>query len=153
MTVACPNNAAWHRLASVVGGGLTDDERFATEAGRKQHEDDLDTAIASWTMALDRWEVTRRLQAVGVAAFPSLSPGDLWQGDPHLAALGMLEQPDHPATGARTIPGVPWRLTNGPNGLRRPAPLIGQHTDEVLPELLGLQPADVAELRRRGVLP
>jgi crotonobetainyl-CoA:carnitine CoA-transferase CaiB-like acyl-CoA transferase len=153
VTVACSNDAAWHRLASVVGGGLTDDERFTTGAGRKQHEDELDAAIAAWTISQDRWEVTRRLQAVGVAAFPSLSPGDLWRGDPHLAARGMLEQPDHPATGARTIPGVPWRLTNGPNGVRRPAPLIGQHTDTVLRELLGCQPADLADLRRRGLLP
>jgi len=64
----------------------------------------------------------------------------------------MLEQPDHPATGARTIPGIPWRLTNGPNGLRRPAPLIGQHTDEVLRELLDCQPAELDDLRQRGVV-
>jgi crotonobetainyl-CoA:carnitine CoA-transferase CaiB-like acyl-CoA transferase len=151
VTIACPTETTWRQLCSVIGQ-LADDARFATMASRKEHEDDLDAVIATWTATQDRWDVTRRLQAVGVAAFPSLSPGDLWRGDPHLAAIGMLEQPDHPATGARTIPGVPWRLTDGRNGLRRPAPLIGQHSDEVLRELLDCQPAELDDLRRRGVV-
>ena len=77
---------------------------------------------------------------------------DLWGGDPQLAAIGMLERPDHPATGTRVVPGIPWRLANGPNGLRRPAPLIGQHTDEVLSSVLGYDAAKIAKLRETGVL-
>jgi crotonobetainyl-CoA:carnitine CoA-transferase CaiB-like acyl-CoA transferase len=152
VTIACTTGDAWSRLCSVIDDGLADDERFITMTLRKQHEDDLDAIVAAWTSSQDRWEVARRLQAVGVAAFPSLSPADLWRGDPHLAALGMLEQPDHPATGNRTIPGVPWRLTNGPNGLRRRAPLIGEHTDEVLRELLQCDAVELADLHHRGVL-
>jgi CoA:oxalate CoA-transferase len=64
----------------------------------------------------------------------------------------MLERPDHPATGTRVVPGIPWRLTNGPNGLRRPAPLIGQHTDEVLSELLAYSDAEIERLRNLGAV-
>jgi benzylsuccinate CoA-transferase BbsF subunit len=148
VTIACTTDEAWSRLCSVIDGGLADDERFTTMALRKQDEDDLDAVVAAWTSSQDRWAVTPRLQAVGVAAFPSMSPAELWRGDPHLAAQGMLEQPEHPATGDRTIPGVPWRLTNGPNGLVRRAPLIGEHTDEVLREVLQCDADELAECRR-----
>ncbi|MEA3218591.1 MAG: CoA:oxalate CoA-transferase, partial [Acidimicrobiia bacterium] len=73
--------------------------------------------------------------------------------NPQLEAIGMLERPDHPAVGRRTVPGIPWRLANGPNGLRRPAPMLGEHTREVLTELLGFDAAEVEDLVEQGVLP
>ena len=91
----------------------------------------MDELIGAWTARRDRWEVTRLLQGVGVAAFPSLSPLELWGGDRQLAAIGMIEQPDHGAVGRRTVPGVPWRLSNGANGLQRPAPLLGYSDEEI----------------------
>ena len=63
-----------------------------------------------------------------------------------MEAIGMLERPEHPAVGERTIPGIPWRLTPGRNGLRRPAPLLGQHTVEVLTDLLGYSLDEVERL-------
>jgi crotonobetainyl-CoA:carnitine CoA-transferase CaiB-like acyl-CoA transferase len=152
VTIACTTEASWRALCAEVDPGLAADPRFATPESRKANEDDLDAAVASWSSRLDRWEVTRRLQAVGVAAFPSQSPLELWTGDPQLEALGMLERPRHPVTGERLVPGVPWRLANGPNGLRRPAPCLGQHTEEVLTELLGFTTGEVDELVAAGVL-
>ncbi|MCP5030994.1 MAG: CoA transferase [Actinomycetia bacterium] len=145
VTIACPDEYSWARLCEVVDPALGMDSRFGTIEARKANEEALDEAISDWTTGLDRWEACRVLQAVGVAAFPSLSPIDLWSGDPQLKVLGMLERPDHPAVGRRVVQGIPWRLTNGANGLRRPAPLLGQHTSEVLIDLLGY-PADQATL-------
>lgn len=155
VTIACTTEASWRGLCTVIDPTLADDPRFADAGQRKRHEDELDELIARWTSGLDRGEVTSRLQAAGVAAFGSVSPAELWggDGDPQLGAIGMLERPDHPATGRRTVPGIPWRLTNGPNGLRRPAPTLGQHTDEVLSDVLGYSPDEIADLRRRGVVP
>ena len=76
----------------------------------------------------------------------------LRRGDPQLEAIGMLERPDHPAVGRRTVPGIPWRLTNGPNGLRRAAPVLAQHTEEVLTELLGYSVEEVVRLTECGAL-
>ena len=93
-----------------------------------------------------------------MAAAPSLSPLELWgegpsgDGNEQLAATGMLDRPDHPVTGRRVVPGIPWRLRNGPNGLRRPAPLLGQHTDEVLAEL-GFSEEEQVDLAARGAFP
>lgn len=90
--------------------------------------------------------MTRRLQALGIAAFPSQSPQGLWAEDPQLDAIGMLSRPMHSVTGDRVVPGLPWLLHRGPNGLRRPAPCLGEHTDEILTGLLGLSGAEAAEL-------
>ncbi len=146
VTIACTNDDQWYALGRLIGDDLDIDERFTTAADRKQNEAALDERIASWTSTQDRWETANMLQAVGVPAFPSLSPGDLWNGDPQLDAIGMLSRPDHPVTGARVVPGIPWTLTEGPNGLRRPAPCLGQHTDDVLIEQLGFTSSEVTAL-------
>ena len=153
LTIACTDDTGWQGLCRVVGGGLAEDRRFATMASRKANEAALDGLLTAWTSARDKWDATTELQAAGVAAFPSLSPAELWRDDPQLEALGMLETPDHPETGRRVVPGIPWRLHDGPDGLRRAAPGIGAHTDEVLREVLGLGDDELAAHRRSGLLP
>lgn len=155
VTIACTSEAQWRRLCAVIDPALAEDPRFADVAARKANEVALDERIGAWTARLDRWDVTHQLQLAAVAAFPSQSPLDLWggEGDPQLRAIGMLERPDHPAVGPYVIPGIPWRLTTGLNGLRRPAPLLGEHTEEVLTELLGLTPDEVERLQEAGALP
>jgi crotonobetainyl-CoA:carnitine CoA-transferase CaiB-like acyl-CoA transferase len=155
LTISCPDDASWQALARLIdtdtGTGLAADARLADAAGRKRHEGELDDAVARWVAGRDRWQLTGRLQASGVAAVPSLSPLQLWQGNEQLEAIGMLERPDHPVTGRHVVPGIPWRLANGPNGLRRPAPLLGQHNDEVLTEL-GFTPGEIAALAASGAV-
>ncbi|MDH4077706.1 MAG: CoA transferase, partial [Acidimicrobiia bacterium] len=158
VTIACTTDAQWQALVEVAGkrpDGSLDarfaDPRFATAEGRKAHEAEIDGLLSAWVRGQDRWELTGRLQAAGVAAVPSISPLELWTSNEQLAAIGMLEQPDHPVTGRHTVPGIPWRLINGPNGLRRPAPTLGQHTDEVMAEL-GFSPDEVGALKACGAL-
>lgn len=153
VTIACTNDAEWKALCSVVNPSLVEDARFAKAEERKAHEAELDELLTAWTSSRDRWGACEELQSVGVAAFPSLSPMDLWVDNPQLEELGMLERPEHPVTGAFVVPGIPWRLERGPNGVRRPAPLLGQHTDEVLTELLDYDPATVIQLHAEGVCP
>ncbi len=151
ISIACPSDAAWQELAHAMGPNVVSDPRFATQNGRKTNEAALDRLVADWTASQDRWELTTRLQTRGVAAFPSLTPQDL-ANDPHLEARGFLERLEHPEVGAMTHAGIPWRLTSGPNGVVRPAPLLGQHTDAVLEELLGLSPNQITDLRAQGLL-
>jgi crotonobetainyl-CoA:carnitine CoA-transferase CaiB-like acyl-CoA transferase len=152
LTIACTDEAQWQGLCRVIDPALAGDARFADATARKANEAALDERIAAWATGRDPWEATWALQAEGVAAFPSLSPLPLWTGDPQLEAIGMLERPDHPAVGRQTVPGIPWRLTNGPNGLRRPAPMLAQHTEEVLTELLGYSVDEVVRLNETGAL-
>lgn len=152
VTIACTTDEQWQALASIVDPALARDPRFSTAELRKRNEVELDGIVGAWTAAHDRWDCTGELQALGIAAFPSLSPMDLWVDDAQLAALDMLERPDHPTTGARVVPGIPWRLAAGPNGIRRPAPLLGQDTVQIAQSLLGFTPAEVAAMVGDGVL-
>lgn len=152
VTIACTDEHMWHSLCVVVDPDLTQAPQYATAGDRKRNEAELDAVLSAWTTARDRWEITHELQAVGVAAFPSLTPTELWNGDPHLEARGMLERPRHPVTGDLVVLGVPWRLAHRANGLQRPAPMLGQHTHEVLTQVLGYAPDAVADLVAQGVV-
>jgi crotonobetainyl-CoA:carnitine CoA-transferase CaiB-like acyl-CoA transferase len=72
--------------------------------------------------------------------------------DPHLAARGFLARLSHPEAGERAYMGIPWRLTNRANGARTRAPLIGEHTDATLRDLLGMSGAELKALRSRGAI-
>jgi len=151
VTIACANEDEWRALCSVVDPSLADDARFADAPARKANEPALEERIAAWTARLDRWEVTRSLQAVGVPAFPTLTPEDLTL-DPQLAARGFLERLDHPVVGRRIHAGIPWRLASVRGGARAPAPVLGADTESVLSELLGLAPAEIQRLSDDKVL-
>ena len=151
VTIACADEDEWRALCSVVDPSLADDERFSSAETRKANEPALEERIGAWTAERDRWEVTRALQAVGVPAFPTLTPEDLTR-DPQLAARGFLERLEHPVVGARTHAGIPWRLAGVASGVRAPAPVLGADTEAVLAELLGLAPAEIQRLADDKIL-
>ena len=152
LTIACPTDEAWRSLAATIDPSLVDDQRFTTTEARKANETQLDALIAAWTSTGERWDLTHRLQAAGVAAMASIAPLELWRGNPQLEALGMLERPAHPVTGDHAVAGIPWKLHGMANGLRRPAPMLGQHTREVLTDLLGYSPDEVEALLTAGAV-
>jgi crotonobetainyl-CoA:carnitine CoA-transferase CaiB-like acyl-CoA transferase len=111
----------------------------------------LERLLTSWSEQSDKWEVTRKLQAAGVAAFPSMNSKDLAE-DPHLNERGFFVRLPHPEVGAHTHAGIPWLLTNSPNGVRTPAPLLGQDTDQVMRDVLGYSDQGIARLKEEQVL-
>jgi benzylsuccinate CoA-transferase BbsF subunit len=152
VTIACGSDDEWRALARTVGrAGLAEDPRFATAADRKRNEDALEEMLTAWTTERDKWEITRTLQAAGIAAFPSMSSKDL-ADDRHLNERGFFARLPHTEVGTRTHAGIPWRLANSPNGVRSPAPLLGEHTDEVLRDLLGYSDEEIAKLKEERVL-
>ena len=152
VTIACADEEQWRALTRAMGRPeLGSDPRFVTLADRKANEDALDSEITAWTSTRDRWEIARLLQAAGVAAFPSMSSCDLAE-DPQLVERGFFTQLPHAEVGVRTHAGIPWRFANSPNGVRSAAPCIGEHTDEVMRELLGMTPQEIARLRTEKVL-
>lgn len=148
VTIACADEDFAH-LAEIVSG--LQDERFATLASRKTHEDEVEQIVADWTRGLDRWYVTGLLQARGIAAFPSFTTKDVIE-DPHLNARGFVERLEHPEVGARAHTGIPWRFAERPNGVRMTAPQLGRHTDEVLRDVLDLSASAISDLRANDVL-
>jgi crotonobetainyl-CoA:carnitine CoA-transferase CaiB-like acyl-CoA transferase len=152
VTIAVRSEAHWRGLCAALGEqGLAEDPRFGTAAGRKTHEAELDRRLAAWCGARDRWEATRTLQARGVPAFPCMNSRDLAE-DEHLRARGFFATFDHPEVGERRHIGIPWRLAARPNGVRSRAPLLGEHTDATLRDLLGLSASELKALRERGAI-
>jgi len=150
VSIAIADESQWQELCTIVPG-LGNDPRFADLASRKQHEDALESALGDWTRQYDRWYITGLLQPRGIAAFPTCTVRDVME-DPHLDARGFIERQPHPEVGARGHAGIPWLMANRPNGVRRPAPCIGEHNEEVLAEMLDYSTEQVATLAADGVL-
>ncbi|MEW6301259.1 MAG: CoA transferase [Thermodesulfobacteriota bacterium] len=152
VSIAVANDHEWQRLCEGMGQPhLAADPRFATLAARKRHEDELEALVSAWAETLTAEEMTRRLQAVGVAAFPALTNKELAE-DPHLETRGYFVELPHPEVGVRRHAGVPWVFSDTPCQVRRPAPLLGQDTDDVMQRVLGYSAEEVEGLKARGVL-
>ena len=152
ISIACGNDKEWQALCKTIGQAeLAMDPRFRTAKDRKAHEEELETWLTAWTEKREKWEITHTLQAAGVAAFPSMSSKDL-ADDPHLNERGFFARLPHQEVGVRAHTGIPWRLTHGPNGVRAPAPLLGQDTAYVMHDLLGYSDQEIARLKEEQVL-
>ncbi len=146
VVLSVDSDDAWANLVEVMGNpawGL--DARFATAAGRRAHQDELDRRIGEWTATLDRWEVTRRCQAVGVIAGPVLDEPDTLT-DPHLRARGFFRVRGSEEVGWHEYPGHPWKWNGPPLQWGGLCPYGGANAD-VWQGLVGL-PGDAYEQMR-----
>src|SRR4030095_4663581 len=108
--------------------------------------------VTAWTLTLDAETVMARLQAAGVAAGRVADARDLCTRDPQLAARGHFVDVPTPEGGSTRIDGPAFLLSETPASVRGPGPLLGEHTDEVLEGVLGLDHDAIAALRAaRGV--
>jgi crotonobetainyl-CoA:carnitine CoA-transferase CaiB-like acyl-CoA transferase len=151
VAIAVRNESDWAALCTVTGrADLGDDPALATADGRQCQRQRLDDALAAWTATLDGADVVQALQAVGVPAAVAVRSSEL-AADDHLWGRGFFRILEREEVGAHPYPGPVVRLTATPAAVERPAPLYGQHTDEVLRERLGLTDAEIAELYATGV--
>lgn len=152
VAIACESDEDWRRLATVIGRpDLADDPRFATLAARKANEDALDAMVADWTRRWGAREAAERLQTAGVPAAPANSVMDLLR-DRHLTARGRYRRIDHPELG-QTVVGEPGFLLSAlPRLPRRHPVLLGEDTDALLRDLLGLDEEAIALGYIEGVL-
>ena len=152
VTIAATNQDQWRSLAQAMDAdGLADDPRFATNEARHENHDDLDRIISEWTIGLEAYDLTRKLQRLGVPAGPVLRGPDLLQ-DAHYKDRGTFVTVDHPQVGPKQYPGIPWKMSATPGVVRWPSPTLGQHNREVYGELLGLNGLEIDQLDQTGVI-
>ena len=152
VSISVRDDSEWRSLLGVLGmESLSADPRFDTAGSRWRNRRALDAIVAGWTRSLTPQEATETLQAVGVAAMPVMNIADQF-ADPHLNARETYVEIDHPHAGAEMLYGVPWIFSETPGAVRTPAPLLGQHNDYVLTELLGMNAATVARLSDEQVV-
>jgi len=139
----------WCRL--IGREDLFDDPRFADDDSRWEHGDVLNDLMQQWCSGKTRAEVLAALEAAKLPAAPLNSPQEVLD-DPHVEAMGYLKRVPFPGA-AKPVPLIetPFRLSATPGSIRRRAPLLGEHTDEVLTEI-GYQPSEITDLRRDGIV-
>jgi formyl-CoA transferase len=145
-------DTVWRRLAEAMGRPeLGDDERFATHTARGRNQAMLDEMIAAWTSTLTAAELEERLLAHSVPNGKIYTAPDML-ADAHFAARQAIVTMQHPALGEFPMQNVVPKLSDSPGTVRWVGPELGEHTDEVLGELLGLSADEVAQLRADGVI-
>ena len=151
VVIAGNSDAIFKRLMLVVGRpDLAGDPQLASNDGRVRSNALLDAAIAAWTSQQTMDEILARLDAADVPAGRIYSVADIVD-DPHYAAREMILPTELPGDVTVRMPGIAPKLSETPGAVRWPGPTLGQHTDEVLTGL-GLQPGDIAQLRRSGAV-
>jgi crotonobetainyl-CoA:carnitine CoA-transferase CaiB-like acyl-CoA transferase len=130
---------------------LAADPRFATNPQRVQQRDVLVPLLAEMVKTRTREQWIADLEAVGVPCGPINDIGEVFE-NPQVKARGVAIDMDHPTAGKVKLVRSPMKLSVTPAEAQLPPPLLGQHTDEVLRELLGRSDTDIAALRAKGVL-
>lgn len=152
LSIVVADDAEWRAFAQVAGRPewLADD-RFATPVARWANRRELDRLIAAWTAGHERDALARRLQAAGVAAFPSYTAADI-VNDAHLRERGTIVAMTGPNGETRNVVGPPWRFSRTPAALERWTPALGEHNDYVFGELLGLAATEIECLKQARVI-
>jgi crotonobetainyl-CoA:carnitine CoA-transferase CaiB-like acyl-CoA transferase len=145
------NQANWERIVKVIGRpGLASDARFRTNGDRMRNLAALTPLIAEPLRERTSADWIAQFEAAGVPAGPVNRIGDML-ADPQVAARGMVLDVEHPRAGRMKTLGMPIKFSDTPAAIARPAPLLGQHTEEVL-DSLGYSATDIARLRDDGAV-
>ena len=141
----------WPIICRVLGvPALVEDTRFATPPLRVKNRAALAELLQARFTTAGTAAWLERLEAAGVPAGPILDYGQVF-ADPHVRHREMAVEVEHPRAGRSRVLGIPVKLSSTPGSIRRPAPTLGQHTDEVLKEL-GYNAAAVANLKARNIV-
>ncbi|OLB50440.1 MAG: hypothetical protein AUH99_09460 [Candidatus Rokubacteria bacterium 13_2_20CM_2_70_11] len=152
LALAVGSDKLWRIFCPLLGlDDMLDDPRYATNAARAANRASLIARLEEvfLTKTYEEWEALLLPAGVPMGAINTI---DTVVEHPQVKARGMLVECEHPIAGKVRIVGPPVRLSETPGAIREPAPLLGQHTDQVLRERLGLGDDEIARLRRAGAI-
>lgn len=142
----------WNGLRKVMGDpGWADLDMFQNMKTRAENADVIYSFLLEWTMQHTKMEIQQKCQAAGCPITAVYTVAEAAE-QPHLKARDYFVDMQHPELGELKNLGAPFKLPASPGGPTRPAPLLGQHNDEVYGGLLGLAASEIAALRKEGVL-
>jgi CoA:oxalate CoA-transferase len=151
LMIAVGNDKLWCTFCKALClEELAGDERFKTNADRIGHYGALRPLIAARLLEKTREEWRDILDEHGVPNGPINSVADVIR-DPQVLARDMIVDVEHPVAGNTLLPGIPVKLDRTPGMIRRPAPLLGQHTEEILREEFGYSDEKIAAWRAGGI--
>ena len=146
LAICVTSDDQWAILQGLMGNpGWADDARFANSESRVTHRDELDKLVGRWTVEHDALELTRTLQESGIAAGAALKNWQLLD-DPHLNQRGFMMDIEEPELGVKRYPGQAIRLSSTPATNQNPSPRLGEHSRQVLRDLLSMSDAEIDRL-------
>ena len=152
IALAVGSEKLWKVFCPVIGRPeLAGDPRYRTNADRARNRHTLIPTLQEifLTKSYEEWEPVLLAAGIPMGAINSIAEV---VDHPQVAARGALVEMDHPRAGKVRMVGAPVRLSATPGSVRTPAPMLGEHTDEVLRDLLALGADEIAALRGAGVL-
>ena len=152
IAVGIGNDRQYRRFCELTGRmDLWEDGRFQTNPGRVEHRDELIPRLRELFRTRTTAEWLALLREAKISAAPINNVAQVLN-DPHVLARGMVQTVRHPTAGELKLVGPVPKLSATPAAIRRPPPLLGEHTVEVLTELLGYDEETLSRLREEGVV-
>ncbi len=152
LTLGALNQRQWENLCTVVDRQeIIDDPLFASNQDRVENRASLAEILNGAFAAREAREWIEELQQVGIPSGVINTIADVFN-HPQAQERELKIELEHPTAGVLSFPGYPYKFSETPAQARRPPPLLGEHTAEVLSELLEYSPEEVQELHERGVI-
>ena len=152
MAIGIGSDKLWRTFCPLLGlPHVADDPRYATNAARNANRPSLVEALQEAFLAktYEEWESILQPAGIPMGAINTL---DAVVAHPQVEARGGLVESTHPVAGTIKMTAPPVRMSETPGAVRTPAPLLGEHTEQVLRERLGLADGEIARLYERGVI-
>lgn len=152
LALAVGSDRLWRIFCPIMGiEPMMTDPRFATNAARVSNREELIATLQEifLTNSYEEWEELLLKHGIPVGAINTI---DQVVNHPQVKAREMIVESEHPVAGKVQLVGVPVKLSETPGSVREPAPLLGQHTDEVLRTYLGMGETEITALRQAGVI-
>jgi formyl-CoA transferase len=142
---------SWDTLLALAGrDDLIGDERYSTYEARRQHAEEVEAIVTSWTMTRTKHEVMNILADLGIPVGAVQDTCEVLE-DPHLRTREMVVKMDDPERGKYLALGCPIKISSNRVEVK-PPPLLGQHSGEVLASLLGFDAEEMERLKSNGVV-
>jgi crotonobetainyl-CoA:carnitine CoA-transferase CaiB-like acyl-CoA transferase len=152
LVLGAASEAIWKRLCPALGhADLADDPRFAKNADRVEHRQDLIALLAAIFLTRTTAEWVAALTEADVPCAPVQTIDQVFAA-PQVLHRNMLVEVEHPTAGTVKLAGIPVKFSATPASVRLPPPLLGQHSEDVLSSWLGMSIEEIENLKRKSVL-
>jgi crotonobetainyl-CoA:carnitine CoA-transferase CaiB-like acyl-CoA transferase len=152
VTIIVIEDNAWKRLARIIGRPeLADDPKFSTIVERLSRVPEVDEVVESWSKTKTSAEIMAIFKEEGLACGTVFNVAEV-SGSEHVKAREMLVELNQPQMGPVKIPGCPIKFSKTPVKIEKPAPLVGEHTKEILCDFLGYSEEEYQSLKDEKII-